>query len=90
MKTSTALGIATVGGAIAYHLLPEKLRGRMSSAVKHRVGERVEKVMMKMPDDAPPKLIMKVMPKLESQNEEIIAMLRQQNELLQRQQLTAH
>ena len=48
----------------------------------------MEQMMASMPEDAPPKLIMSVLPRLRDQNDEMIAMLREQNELL-RQQLNA-
>jgi hypothetical protein len=48
----------------------------------------MEQIMASMPEYAPPKLIMSVLPRLRDQNEEIIAMLREQNDLL-RQQLNA-
>ena len=42
--------------------------------------------MLSLPANAPPKLIMSILPKLQAQNEEIIAMLREQNELLRQLQ----
>jgi hypothetical protein len=42
----------------------------------------MEHIMETLPEDAPPKLIMSILPKLQAQNDQIIAMLRQQNELL--------
>ncbi len=39
-------------------------------------------MMDSLPEGAPPKLILSVLPKLQAQNEQIIAMLREQNELL--------
>ncbi|MEQ6889082.1 hypothetical protein ABE957_10400 [Halomonas sp. CS7] len=41
-----------------------------------------ERMMTAMPEDAPPKVISTVMPRLQAQNEEILALLREQNELL--------
>ncbi|HSM52746.1 MAG TPA: hypothetical protein VK839_01035 [Erythrobacter sp.] len=82
MRTSTAIGIATVGGAIAYQFLPEKQRERISSAIRHQVSERMEDVLDSMPEDSPPRLVRDVLPKIESQNEEIVSLLREQNALL--------
>ena len=42
--------------------------------------------MASLPEGSPPKLVMSVLPKLQEQNEQIIAMLREQNELLREQQ----
>ena len=39
-------------------------------------------VRWSMPDDSPPKLIMSVLPRLQAQNERILALLEEQNELL--------
>ncbi len=89
MKTLTALGIATVGGVIAFRCMPRESRERLTSVVRHRVKESMEQMMAGLPEDSPPKLIMSVLPKLQAQNDQIIAMLREQNELLRQQQYTA-
>jgi hypothetical protein len=47
--------------------------------------EKMEQMMASLPEGAPPKLIMSVLPKLQAQNDQIIAMLREQNELLRHQ-----
>jgi hypothetical protein len=39
-----------------------------------------------LPSDSPPKLIMTILPRLREQNDEIIRLLREQNELLRRGQ----
>jgi hypothetical protein len=41
--------------------------------------------MASLTEGAPPKLVMSVLPRLQAQNDEIIAMLREQNELLRKQ-----
>jgi hypothetical protein len=38
-----------------------------------------------MPPDSPPKLVMAILPRLQQQNDEIIALLREQNELLRQE-----
>ena len=86
MKPLTALGLAMVGGVIAFQCLPPELRGRLTARAKHRVTEGMKHMMASLPEDAPPKLIMSVLPKLQAQNEQILAMLRDQNELLREQQ----
>ena len=88
MKRSTALGMAVVGGALALRSFSPARRTRLGAAMRRRMLGRMEQVMASLPEDAPPKLIMSVLPRLRDQNEEIIAMLREQNELL-RQQLNA-
>jgi hypothetical protein len=85
MKKFIALGAAAVGGVIVFRFLPRPLRGRLTSSVRHRMGERMKQMMAGLPEDSPPKLIMSILPKLQEQNDQIIAMLREQNELLRQQ-----
>ncbi len=87
MKTSSAIAIATVGGAIAYQFLPKETRARIAHRVEEGMAGRMEHAMKAMPADAPPKLVKRVMPKLEKQNEEILKLLREQNALLKQAQL---
>jgi len=44
----------------------------------------MEKMIASLPEEAPPRLLMSILPKLQAQNDEIIAMLQEQNELLRR------
>jgi hypothetical protein len=39
-----------------------------------------------LPPESPPKLVMTILPRLREQNDDIIALLREQNELLRRGQ----
>ena len=88
MTRSTAVGMAVIGGAIALGTVAPLRRGRFSDAMRRRMRGRMERVMASLPDDAPPKLIMTVLPRLRDQNDRMIALLQEQNELL-RQQLSA-
>jgi hypothetical protein len=65
---------AIIGGVIA-------LRRRLPSAGRGRIMERM---MERMPPDSPPRLVMSILPRLREQNDEIVALLREQNELLRR------
>lgn len=47
-------------------------------------------MMANLLEDAPPKLTMPVLPRLQVQNEEIITLLREQNVLLRDQQGNVH
>jgi len=63
---------ATIGGVIAVRrLLGSEGRGRA-----------VERMLERMPPDSPPKLVRSILPRLREQNDEIVALLREQNELL--------
>jgi hypothetical protein len=44
----------------------------------------MEHMMASLPDNSPPKLVMSVLPRLRDQNDQIIAMLREQNALLRK------
>jgi hypothetical protein len=53
--------------------------------------ENIEHMMASLPEGSPPKLVMSILPKLQAQNDQILALLREQNELLrEQQQRTAH
>ena len=74
LLTSIALG----GVFVARHLLTPDERDRLSrlpaTMMKH--------CMEQMPDDFPPKAIMTGVRRIQTQNDEILALLREQNELL--------
>lgn len=82
MKPLMALGLAMVGGVIAFRCLPRGLRDRLTARVQHRMTKGMEHMIASLPEDAPPKLIVSILPKLQAQNDQIIAMLRQQHDLL--------
>lgn len=89
MNRSIALGAAVVGGVVAFRSLSRAPRRRLTGAIGRRMRQRMEHMMASLPDDAPPKLIMSVLPRLRDQNDQIIAMLREQNEVLRAQLQTA-
>lgn len=60
-------------------LTHRKTRECAPGSMHHSMFERMMKAM---PEDAPPRVISTVMPRLQAQNEEILALLREQNELL--------
>ena len=47
---------------------------------------RMTRMMENMPEDAPPRLIVSMLPRIREQNEEILILLREQNELLRGRQ----
>jgi hypothetical protein len=85
MRRVLALGAVVVGAVIAARrvLLSE---GR--SPDRRPEGTIRQRMMARMieglPPDSPPKLVMSILPRLREQNDEIIALLREQNELLRR------
>ena len=68
-----AIGAAIGGVIVAQRLLRARGRGRI-----------MERMMERMPPDSPPKLVMSILPRLREQNDEIVALLREQNEWLRR------
>ena len=58
-------------------------RTRGGDPVRAPMQQRViERMLNAMPEDSPPKRIVSTLPRLQQQNEEIIALLKQQNEIL--------
>jgi len=49
------------------------------AAMRQRMMKRM---MDKMPEDSPPKLVMSILPRLQEQNDQILALLKEQNDLL--------
>ena len=86
MNRLLVLGMATVGGVIAFQCLPRESRHRLSTVVGGWMTEHMKHMIASLPEDAPPKLVMSILPRLREQNDQIIAMLQEQNELLRKQQ----
>ena len=75
--------VLALGGAaiVGCHLLSQR-RGRGPidfAAMRRRMMERMLKAM---PEDSPPKLVMSVLPRLREQNDQILALLKEQSDLL--------
>ncbi len=85
MNKLIAIGLVAVGGVMAFRALPRETRSRLTAPLKRRISEHMKQMMATLPEDAPPKLVMSILPKLQAQNDRIIAMLRDQNELLRQQ-----
>jgi hypothetical protein len=76
------VAIAGVAGFVG-HKLSTQIAPRATgfTAMRNRMMKRM---MASMPEDSPPKLVMSVLPRLEAQNDEILALLKEQNDLLRR------
>ena len=80
MRRLLALGAIAVGGVVvARRLRPAEGSSPDRTTFKQRM---IARMMEGLPPDSPPKLVMSILPRLREQNEEIIALLREQNELL--------
>jgi len=86
MRKLVALGAVVVGGVIAARwLLSSEEPGpdrRPRATLRQRMMARM---IERMPPDSPPKLVISILPRLREQNDEIIALLREQGELLRRE-----
>ena len=82
MKAITALGLGTLVGLVAFQCLPRETRHRWRAGVKRRMSAHMERMIAGLPEGAPPKLVMSILPRLQAQNDQIIALLKEQNELL--------
>ena len=89
MNKFIALGLVGLGGVIAFRFLPQELRPRPAAAVRRWMAKHMEQMITSLPANSPPKLVMTVLPKLQAQNKQIIALLHEQNELLRQQQRAA-
>lgn len=49
------------------------------AAVRRRMMERM---MQSMPEDSPPKLVKSILPRLKEQNDEVLLLLKEQNDIL--------
>ena len=85
MKRVLLLAIL-LGGAIAVlRLLPGGLGERLSQRRERmmgRMGERFSTMMEHLPDESPPKVFMSGIRRMQEQNEQLLALLREQNDLL--------
>ena len=82
MNRFIAVGAAVIGGVIAFRALSRAPRRRLGAALSRRMLRHMEHMMASLPDSSPPKLVMSVLPRLREQNDQIIAMLQEQNALL--------
>jgi hypothetical protein len=91
MNRSVTIGMAVAAaGLLGLVAVSRPRRERMGAFVSGRMMRHMENMMERMPENAPPKLVMSVLPRLREQNDEIIAMLREQNALLREQLQRPH
>jgi hypothetical protein len=78
-----------LGAAMAFRrLVPPEGREKISemrATMRDRMAERMGRMMEQMPDDSPPKLFMSTMSRLQEQNDELLALMREQNTILREQ-----
>ena len=85
MRTLLALGGIAIGGVIVVRrLLSSKERGADRQPWPTIRQRMMARMIEGLPSDSPPKLVMSILPRLREQNDQIIALLHEQNELLRR------
>ena len=78
MIVALAGAVVLVGQQLGAHNRP---RRNGFARMRH---EMMKRMMAAMPEDSPPKLIMSILPRLKEQNEQILALLEEQRDLLRR------
>lgn len=76
-----------VGGAVASRFLSEKQRepmNRLAAKMRERLKSHMGRMLEKMPEDSPPRLVMSTLPRLAEQNDQILELLREQNALMRK------
>jgi hypothetical protein len=76
-----------VGGAVASRFLSEKQRdpmNRLAAKMSERLKSHMGRMLEKMPEDSPPRLVMSTLPRLAEQNDQILELLREQNALMRK------
>jgi hypothetical protein len=75
------LTIAIAGaGLFVGHLLAESRPQRGGFAAMRQ--KMMKRMMDAMPEDSPPKLVMSILPRLQEQNDQILALIKEQTDLL--------
>lgn len=72
-------------GAVAYRVLSAKSRQpnlSFAAKMRERMKSHMSRMMQEMPENSPPRLVMSTLPRLAEQNEQILALLREQNALI--------
>lgn len=86
MRRLLVLGAVLTGVVMAARRLVPSEQGGADRRPVPTVRQRlVARMLEGMPPDSPPRLVMSILPRLQQQNDEIIALLREQNELLRRE-----
>jgi hypothetical protein len=82
MSKIIILGAALAGAVVAFRSLSTAPGRGLGSAFSRRMLRHMEHMIAALPENAPPKLVMSILPRLRDQNDQIVAMLEEQNALL--------
>jgi hypothetical protein len=75
-----AIAIAGAGVFVGHQLLAESRPQRGGFAAMRQ--KMMKRMMDAMPEDSPPKLVMSILPRLQEQNDQILALIKEQTDLL--------
>jgi hypothetical protein len=80
------LGIAIASAALFVgHQLLLARSGPQRAGFAAMRRKMMKRMMNVMPEDSPPKLVMSILPRLQEQNDQILALLKEQTDLLRQQ-----
>ena len=79
----TAIALGTV--VAVRRLVPAERRTQLRESLAQMPATMMERCMESMPEDSPPKVMMSAMRRFEEQNDELLALSREQNKLLRKQ-----
>lgn len=79
--TATAFGAAV----LVRRLVPAERRAQLREDLVQMPGTVMEKCMDAMPEDSPPKVMTSGILRMQEQNDELVALFREQNKLLRKQ-----
>jgi hypothetical protein len=86
MKKLLFLIAIVLGTAAAVRrLVPPERRTQFRESLAEMPATMMERCMDSMPEDSPPKVMVSAMRRFEEQNDELAALIREQNKLLQTQ-----
>ncbi len=77
--------IAVVTAAAVRRLVPAERRAQMREGLIQMPATMMEQRMEAMPEDSPPKVMTSGIRRMQEQNDEIVALFREQNKLLRKQ-----
>lgn len=85
MKRLLVVSGIFVVGAVASRILskkPPERTGRLTERMRDRFKSHMGRMLESFPEDSPPRLVVSTLPRLAEQNDQILALLREQNALM--------
>lgn len=76
------MGLAIASAMAVRRLVPAERREELRERLSKAPGSMMERMMERMPEDAPPKVVTSGVRHLQEQNEELLTLVREQNDLL--------